>query len=130
MTDVSRRNFRKKAAPVIAGGGLVGVLGTVGVDRTLGATQPPPPSQGTIIATASYVISHQKIFYAQNGNTGQIDYSGTDATTVIQSAVNALADGALVFIRRGIYLLTGSVVLTQHIHLLRHHLALLKSEHE
>lgn len=126
MTEVSRRNFLKKAVPVIAGVGLVGVLGTVGADRALGATQTPPPSPGTILATASYVISHQKIFYAQNGDTGQIDYSGTDPTTVIQSAINALAEGGLVFVRRGIYPLTGSIVLGQGIHLLGEQGAVLK----
>src|SRR5947209_7519525 len=80
--------------------------------------QTPPPSPGTTLSTASYVISQQKIFYAQNGNTGQIDYSGTDATRVIQSAANALADGGLIFLRRGIYRLTSSIVLGQGIHLL------------
>ncbi len=115
MTDVSRRNFLKKAVPVIAGAGLVGVLCT---DRVFGSAQTPPPSPGTILATASYVLSHQKIYYAQNGNTGQIDYSGTDATTVIQSAIDALVDGGLIFVKRGVYSLTGCIVLTQGIHLL------------
>ena len=123
VTEVSRRNFLKKAVPVIAGVGLAGALGA---DRVFGSAQTPPPSPGTVLATASYVIFHQKVFYAQNGNTGQIDYSGTDATTVIQSAVDALADGGLVFVRRGIYPLTGSIVLGQGIHLLGEQGAILK----
>jgi len=125
VTDVSRRNFLKKAVPVIAGAGLVGILG---IDRTLGAAQNPPPSPGTILATASYVISQQKIFYAQNGNTGQIDYYGADARAVIQSAVNALVDGGLVFVRRGVYPLAGSIVLGQGIHLLGEQGAVLRVE--
>src|SRR5712664_3926904 len=98
------------------------------MDRTLGASQTPPPSPGTILATASYVISRQKIFYAQNGNTGQIDYSGTDATTTIQSAVNALSDGGLIFLRRGIYPLTSSIILSRDIHLLGEQGAALRVE--
>jgi len=42
----------------------------------------------------SYIIFQESgTIYAQNGLTGDIDYSGTDAVTVIQSAIDALTSG-------------------------------------
>ena len=47
-----------------------------------------------VIAPASYVIyKNGTTYYAQNGQTGVNDYSGTAASTVIQSALNALTSG-------------------------------------
>jgi len=124
VTEVSRRGFLKKAIPVVAVAGLAGALG---VERGFGATAPSGgQNQGNSLTTASYVIFQQKIFYALNGNTGRIDYSGPDATPVIQSAITALVDGGLVFVKRGIYPLTDSIVLGQGIHLLGEQGAVLK----
>jgi len=50
------------------------------------------------------------MYYAKNGETGEIEFSGTDASTVIQSAVNALPDtGGVIFIRRGAYDMTSTI---------------------
>lgn len=47
----------------------------------------------------SYLIFTDRITtYAQNCDTGTIDYSGTIAATVINSAIAALTNGGLVFI--------------------------------
>jgi len=44
--------------------------------------------------TASYIIYKEDVtIYALNGSSGKIDYSGTDASTVIQSAIDALTNG-------------------------------------
>jgi hypothetical protein len=43
------------------------------------------------------------MYYAKNGITNQIEFSGRDATTVIQQVLNSLKEGGLVFIKRGIY---------------------------
>jgi len=45
---------------------------------------------------------------AKNGVTGVIDYSGTDAATVIQSVVNALGEGKI-FIKNGIYVINSKI---------------------
>lgn len=45
---------------------------------------------------------------ARNGTTGAIDYSGTDAATVIQNAITKLNDdgvGGLIFIKSGTYII-------------------------
>ena len=125
MSHVSRRNFLKRAAPVVAGVGLAGVLG---IDRVFGSTASAaaPPTPGNRIATASYIIYYQKGFYAQNGTTGAVDFSGSDAATVIQSAVNALAEGGLIILRRGVYTLTDEVTLGQGIYLLGEQGAILR----
>jgi len=54
--------------------------------------------------TASYVVFKVgAMYYAKNGRTGQIEFSGTDASTVIQSAIDALTDGGRIFIKKGTY---------------------------
>jgi parallel beta-helix repeat protein len=47
---------------------------------------------------------------AKNGTTGQIDFSGTDARTVIQAAINASTSG-IVLLKDAIYSLDGSETL-------------------
>jgi hypothetical protein len=56
----------------------------------------------------SYIIfTDGTTIKARNGKTGAIDYSGTDASTVIQSAINALGStGGKIFIKRGSYTLS------------------------
>jgi len=53
---------------------------------------------------ASYIIFIDgSTYYAKNGTTGQIDYSGTNFTTITQSVIDALGtDGGKVFIKQGI----------------------------
>ena len=47
-----------------------------------------------VIAPASYVVYKDgTTYYAQNGQTGVNDYSGTDASTVINNALGALTSG-------------------------------------
>ena len=57
--------------------------------------------------TASYIIFKVgDTIYAKNGTTGEIEYSGTDASTVIQQAINAILslDGrGRIFIKSEIY---------------------------
>jgi len=61
-------------------------------------------------SAASYIIwTDGSTIYALNGTTGEIDYSGTDAVTVIQNAIDALPDGGKIIIRTGIYELTNSI---------------------
>jgi hypothetical protein len=56
--------------------------------------------------TADYIVftDGQKC-YAKNGRTGQIEFSGADATSVIQTAINRVASlsGGTVFIKSGTY---------------------------
>lgn len=56
--------------------------------------------------SASYIIfSEGGVVYARNGKTNQIDFSGTDASTVIQSVIDALRDrGGRILIKSGVYI--------------------------
>ena len=65
---------------LIAGVSYVSSNGTVTVTVTPKSLQ----------ETASYVIFKEgSTYYAKNGTTGEIEFSGTDAATVIQSAIDA-----------------------------------------
>lgn len=55
----------------------------------------------------SYIIrKNGTTIEAVNGSTGKIDYSGTDASAVIQAAIDALTSGGKIFIRDGTFELT------------------------
>ena len=115
MGHVSRRDFLKKAVPVIAGVGLAGALR---IDPIFAASSNARPNQGPQLSTASYIVYYQDSFYAQNGTTGIIDYSGTDAAAVIQAAIDALTEGGLIILRRGIYNLANCISVGKSIHIL------------
>jgi hypothetical protein len=52
----------------------------------------------------SYIIwTDGTNYYAKNGKTGQIDFSGTNAGIVIQNVINSLSGGGIVFIKAGQY---------------------------
>ena len=65
-----------------------------------------PPS---FTETASYIIFKVgNTIYAKNGTTGEIEFSGTDASQVIQSAIDALPKetGGKIFIKAGTYVIS------------------------
>ena len=65
----------------------------------------------------SYEISVENgVVKAKNGSTGQIEFSGSDAATVIQSAINALTSGGKIFIKRGYYYLSSSLTIPSGAH--------------
>jgi hypothetical protein len=79
----------------------------------------PPQGKLSVVAEASYIIEKiGDIIYAKNSK-GQIEFSGNDATTVIQKAIDATnrAGGGKVFIRRGTYLITDTIWLKSYVEL-------------
>jgi hypothetical protein len=69
--------------------------------------------QETGIGPTSYVVWKEgSTYFAKNGITGEVEWSGIDALTVIQSAVNALTSGGKIFFKSGTYTLTGPIVLS------------------
>lgn len=104
--DVSRRHFVEGAAA-----GLVG-----GAAAIYGATQlaaPGPPQAVTEAATeASYIVEivAGTIYARPAPNSGLSAYSGADAATVIQNAVNALpTSGGLVHLRASTYTINSTI---------------------
>jgi len=70
----------------------------------------------TDVAPASYVVENcSGTITAYHCITGSIDYSGSDAATVIQQAINALSSGGLIFIREGTYVLTKTILIPSYV---------------
>ena len=65
----------------------------------------------------SYVIwTDGTNYYAKNGKTGQIDFSGTDASTVIQNAIDQLiGTGGRILLKSGVYNITSTIKIGSHI---------------
>jgi parallel beta-helix repeat protein len=63
-----------------------------------------PPLQ----ETRNYIVlaGNTNQIIALNGATGHIDFSGTDARTVIQSAIDALKQGGTIHLKEGMYSLS------------------------
>ena len=67
---------------------------------------------------ASYVIYQSgNTIYAKSVKPGLVDFSGTDAKTVMQNAINALAEGGKVFLNNGTYIMSGKLLLRSNIDL-------------
>jgi parallel beta-helix repeat protein len=82
---------------------------TVGSSVTIGNTV--ATTRSSVEKKCSYLIFlNASTAYAQNCQTGSIDYGGTDATKVINNAISALKEGGLIHMKPGIYLLSGQVV--------------------
>jgi len=59
-------------------------------------------------SSASYIIwTDGTTVYAMNGSTGEIDYSGTDASSVIQNVLDNTS--GVVFMKNGLYLLNKAI---------------------
>jgi len=55
------------------------------------------------------------IVYAKNGVTGELEFRDEDAVKVIQATIDALTDGGLILIEKGLYLINKPIVLKSHI---------------
>ncbi len=72
--------------------------------------------EGRFVSEASYIVypdvpANPSMYYAKNGRTGLIEFSGKDATDVIQAVIDALKDGGRIFVDRGFYKLSRSITL-------------------
>jgi hypothetical protein len=76
-------------------------------------------SYGAILVSPSYIIFKiDNKVYARNGLTGQVEYGSSDATEVIQYAVdNVPGTGGTVFIKSGLYILNGPIVIRKFVNL-------------
>lgn len=70
-----------------------------------------------VVVPPSYIIFGEDtdgdgildIVFAKNGKTGQIDFQGTDASKVIQSAIDTLSNGGIIIFKNGIYHLSSPI---------------------
>jgi len=68
---------------------------------------------GVPVQAANYIIFLDgSTIKARNGTTGKIDYSGTNATTVIQAAHDALTTGGRIHIKHGEYSIPSTLAIS------------------
>jgi len=75
---------------------------------------------GSFTETASYVIFKVgDTIYAKNGTTGEIEYSGTNASYVINQAIASvhLKGGGTVFLKAGEYVIDSSIIIKEKVSL-------------
>jgi hypothetical protein len=68
----------------------------------------------------SYVVyTDGSKYYAKNGSTGQIDYIGTDASTVLQSVLDAVSNQkrSVIYIAEGIYKMSRGVTIHSNVYI-------------
>lgn len=62
---------------------------------------------GSMVETASYIIFKDgSTYYARNGTTGSIDYSGIIASTLIKNVISNCSNGDKIYFKKGTYVLT------------------------
>ena len=126
----SRRELLKLAGLGVSAG-LLGLLGgrEWGFQEALAQSQAVQIEPNSFVIPASYVVFGDDldndgildIIYARNGRTGQIDFKGNDASTIIQSAIDNLIDGGSTYIKTGsnpeIYLISSPIEIDDKISL-------------
>ena len=79
------------------------------------ASSASPSGTSASVGPYSYLVfydSSASLYKAMNGMTGAADYSGSNAATVIQSAISGGPVGGSIYIQVGIYSGSGSVTNT------------------
>ena len=62
---------------------------------------------------SSFVMNKvSSTYYIRSGTTGAVIYSGTNAATVLQAAIDALTAGGKIFIKAGVYTFTTGITIT------------------
>lgn len=85
---------------------LIAILILSGVAYTYTSMVISVIQPGSMVTEASYIIfTDGTNYYARNGTTGKIDFSGTVALTAINYAINALKNGknGMIYIKPGNY---------------------------
>jgi hypothetical protein len=117
---IDRRRFLRYAgaAAFTAGALLVGPQGS------LGTANAQSTAKGPVQAESYLVYTDGSTWYASNGATGAIDYSNSDAATVIQKAIDSLGStwssgqgGGTVVVRDKVSSLTSSMTMRSHVQL-------------
>ena len=100
LTDTGLSSGR---IPVVGAGGLLGSSTQAQADAFT-----YPESEASYIVWTSNATG-TPWYYAKNGHTGNIDYSGADAATVIQAAINALTSGGVISLGKGQFTLNAQI---------------------
>ena len=98
---------RRTLLKLLGASGLAALTGLAGFQagRATSIQEQIPITKGSFASPASYIIFKDgDLIKAKNGKTGQVEFLGTDAAEVMQSAINALpAQGGKIILREGEY---------------------------
>jgi len=75
-------------------------------------------SEITKIPVSYIIYTDGTNYYAKNGDTGVVEFQGTIASSVIQSAINAMDEGESLFIKYGTYNLNSVLNVTKGINII------------
>jgi hypothetical protein len=106
---VRRRDLIKYLA-LVGTGGLVSLGGErIGEERGLELARNAFGTIWSEQANSFIIWTDAGNVYARNCTTGKVDYSGTQATSVIQDAINALTGGGTIFLKNGRYTVSSTI---------------------
>lgn len=76
-----------------------------------GSSKKNPPGQVSPVSEASFIVlTDGSLVYAKNGETGLVDFWGSNASEVIQAAIDGLGlHGGMVLIREGSYVISSTI---------------------
>ena len=115
-------NFMVKYRTVLAIALVVAILGGSAANISFSTVSPSNVATynkfTTVIPTSYLVFTDGTTTYGRNGNTGAIDYSGTNTATVINNVISAMSNGGKIFVKQGVYTLTSTVNLGNAIELI------------
>jgi hypothetical protein len=67
---------------------------------------------GLVRGTPDYICwVSGSTYYSQSGDTGELLYSGSDATEMLQNTLDAMSGGGSVYIKHGVYMLNGQLTI-------------------
>jgi hypothetical protein len=89
----------------------------VGAGLVKSGSNPTITLNGTLSAASIVVYKNATKYYAINGTTGAVAASGTDASTVIQGAINSLTSGGSILIKAGTYTIAKQINVTDGLYL-------------
>ena len=110
------RPGRRRLLKLLSIGSITALAGLAGfgIGRSSAQTQEQIPiTKGSFASPASYIIFKDgDLVKAKNGLTGEIEFSGSDAATVIQAVINELTNGGRIFLRKGTYNITSTITIS------------------
>jgi hypothetical protein len=110
IKKLDRRKFLKGISSLALASGLGYLVGKAQAQTSSICLEP-----ASLQTEASYIIFNDNgVIKARNGKTGNIDFPGTNASTVIQSVINALPQGGLIHFKKGDYELSTSLSIDLH----------------
>jgi len=87
------------------------VISTALFAQLSGSSKKNPPGQVSPVSETSFIVfTDGSLVYARNGETGLVDFWGSNASEVIQAAIDGLGlHGGMILIREGSYIISRTI---------------------